>query len=50
MYPRLAQENNACEFEPWSLFQKHLSILRKIFGNISFSVAIFSGLVLGNEL
>ena len=31
MYPRLAQENNTCEFEPWSSFQKHLSILRKIF-------------------
>ena len=31
MYPRLAQENNTCEFETWSSFQKHLSILRKIF-------------------
>lgn len=31
MYPRLAQENNTCEFEPWSSFQKHLFILRNVF-------------------
>ena len=31
MYPRVAQENNTCEFEPWTAFQNNLSVLRNVF-------------------